>query len=745
MARYDRFWITPIAGWRNDVRPWKIMDNAFAKLKNAYVFRGRVRKRFGGTFLFDSNSPPILGFEQFNSRLRIEIDTIVSGDAAGTVPGAIINKIGHAFSVDDIMFTVFNDAAGPQDMHRTDGSVSTATYDVSTGNYDIQGTGKPDTTPVFWYPAEPVMGFVVYEQGSINNSPTYAFDTQFAYRYVGGGWDRISTVAPHDIWTGGNANFFQATTWRGIESSDNVLYVTNYFFGTNLNNSDRIRFWNGTTWDSLIARWGANATDTTMTARIIVQWKDRLWLFNVVENTGVGPGSNTLYQNRVMFSQAGSPLDVDAFRRDIPGRGGFNDCSTKEAIISVTLYKDRCIVYFETSTWELVYTGNQTVPAVWQKLNNELGAESTFSIINFDKVVLGVGKVGIHATSGTSVERIDNAIPSEVFTINNDNDGPQRVHGIRDYNAEQVYWSFPSQDNSPTFPTQVLVYNYATGTWALNDDSITAFGQFLKPSALTWATWTTPWAQSSDPWNTGSDQALHREIVAGNQEGYTFIVDTGRTRNAAALQITDIDENTNRITIINHNLSSTDYILIENITGSGGITDINGRIFNVILFDVNTIEISFDIVGTYTGGGTITRVSVIDILTKQYNPYNEAGRNIYVPRIEFYVDVTDTGEFKVESFASSNPLPLGQEGMATGSLLGNQTLITASDPNIFKAQQQQIWSSVYFQVDGELAQFRIFMNDEQMTRIPDAGDIAVPLNDFTLHAMIIFALKSTDR
>src|SRR5690606_30639266 len=116
----------------------------------------------------------------------------------------------------------------------------------------------------------------------------------------------------------------------------------------------------------------------------------------------------------------------------------------------------------------------------WQQISSELGAESTFSIIPFDQNAIGVGNVGIHSCNGTNVSRIDNRIPDAVFAIHNENDGPQRVYGIRDYYLEILYWSFPSSDASSDFPypNRILIYDYKTGTWSFFEDSVTCFGYF---------------------------------------------------------------------------------------------------------------------------------------------------------------------------------------------------------------------------------------------------------------------------
>ena len=44
----DRFLIAPMStGLQLNMPPWLIMDDAFTRLNNAYVWRSRLRKRFG--------------------------------------------------------------------------------------------------------------------------------------------------------------------------------------------------------------------------------------------------------------------------------------------------------------------------------------------------------------------------------------------------------------------------------------------------------------------------------------------------------------------------------------------------------------------------------------------------------------------------------------------------------------------------------------------------------------------------
>lgn len=716
MARIDRFMIAPInTGLETDQKPWLIPDDAFSRLTNAYVFRGRVRKRFGSYLM----NVGVGATAQLFSRLRVQVGTI--GVPLSPVPGTKFN-IGQMFSAGDQMFTVFQ-AGNPAAMLAT--GPGTGTFSTVTGAFALAATGLAGATPIYWYPAEPVMGLINYEQPDTNFEPLYAFDTQFAYEFNGTGWQRLGTA----VWTGSNSQFFWGYTYRGVANFDYILFVTNF------NPPDLIKYWDGAAWADLNPVFNA-AGDTIETARIVVPFKDRLVLLNTVENI---TATNRSFTNRARFSQNGSPLAVDAWREDIPGRGGYIEAATKEAIITCEFLKDRLIVYFERSTWELVYTSNEILPFRWQQINTELGVESTFSIVPFDKVVLGVGNTGIHACNGSNVERIDQKIPDSVFEIGNDKEGVERVYGIRDYFVEMVYWTFPSPGAGTTFPNRVLVFNYKTGSWAFNEDSITAFGYFQQQDALTWNT-TQLWEEAIQTWNSATSQARFRQIIAGNQEGFTFIIDSDTTRNAPALQITNITfvDNFVTVTAINHNIDAFSWVIFENVQG---MTGINGVIAKVFATTDDTFQVLIDdIAGVYTGGGTIARISNIDILTKQYNFYVDQGRNAYVSKVDFLVDKTTDGQITVDTLISSSEESQLEDGEATGALLGTGVLETSPYALVpFENGQARLWHPIYTQAEGECIQLHIYFSDAQIV------ETDIVWSDFELNAMTFYVTPTSSR
>jgi len=715
---YDRFLITPInSGLENNKKPFLIPDDAFAQLNNAFIYRGSVRKRIGSELmnpLLDDNEA------QLDSRLRIKIGTTdANGDissAANPIPVGAKFKAGQMFSIGTDLFTV--PTTGSPVAMLTNGAATVHTYDTTTGAYDIQGSTA--LTDCYFYPTEPVMGLLTYQSNTINYEPVYAFDTRFAYSYVvGSGWTRLGS----SIWTGTHYDFFWGSNYRGATSNLTYLFVTN--------NVDHIR-------------WTAGGAFTDMyplvytavyleSALIVIPFKGRLLAFNTLETGG------NRFPNRVRYTWGGDPVDATAWRQDTPGKGGFQDAPTKEAIVSVCTLKDRLIVFFEKSTWELVSTQNEVIPFVWKRINSEIGVESTKSTLLFDKSVLGFGNVGIHACNGVNVERIDEKIPDLITEVQNNNNGPKRVCAIRDFTLEVCYWSYPNFKRNSTYPTNVLVFNYETGSWALNDDTITAFGYYQHSNARTWASLHKPWSEENTPWVAGSEQARYRNIIAGNQHGYTFIMKK-EPRNAPVLQISNISAavaGVTTITCFDHNLFVDQFVLIENCLG---LTDLNDNIYSIDSVDATAGTFTIytgTTTGTYTGGGSLTRVDRIDIKSKEYNFYQKEGNTAFVPEVAFNVTRTTTGEATVDTFISTSEDSMLEEADASGTLMGTNILETrAYIGATLEETQRRLWHHIFTQVEGEYVQFRIYLSDEQL------ASKSISFTDLELNAFIIYAMRT---
>jgi hypothetical protein len=771
---FDRFLIAPInTGLQTNLRPWLIPDDAFEYLQNAYVFRGRVRKRFGSTFM---------GLNQYQSRLRINLgNTDGSGNISVTVPGNIFG-IGQTFTIGTEIFTVYQ--LGTPAVMLDTGAATVKTYNTTTGALVINGAAA--TTAVHFYPGQPVMGLTQYESGVVNNHPSYAFDTQFAYLFTpNSGWSRSgSGTSPEWHTVGGSTiNFFWTCNWKGITENIITMFVSN-FQVTNMNGAGVATddpLWetqDGSTWAKFIPYFlpagGAPSTGPfVQTARIIVAFKDRLVLLNTVENDNSGgTGVNSWYPQRARYSFNGSPFATNAWyepnqqdnaatAESIAAGAGFIDAATDEQIISAEFIKDRLIVYFERSTWELAYTGNEVLPFIWQKINTELGSQSTFSTVPFDKAILTIGESGVHACNGANVARIDTKIPDEIFEFETNNNATTRTFGIRDYYTELVYWTFLSDLGQPTqtFPNQLLVYNYENDSWGLFDDCYTAFGYFEQQQNITWAS-SAPltWEQANMTWDSGVLSGNQRQIIAGTPEGYVLLIDDDISRNAPSMQITNISYASSGIltlTIINHNLTNipsefpedNDFIILENIIAdSGTMTFLNGAIFPVwMILNSNTVQINTFgglTSGTYLGGGTAARVSNIQIYSKQWNPYVDDDRNFHLHKIDFGVQRTVNGQITVDYYPSATEVSMIQGGTASTAIMGNSVLETSPyNPSLYPLEQYQkrLWHPIYFQSVGECIQIVMYMSAAQMTN-PN-----ISLSDFVLEGLILYTQPTSAR
>ena len=514
--------------------------------------------------------------------------------------------------------------------------------------------------------------------------------------------------------------------------------VTGLVLSSTVNtNGDGIRYYNGTTWKNFNPP--VNGTTVIMGALMIVPYHGRLVLLNTSEGNSLVPAA-TSYKQRARWSQIGSPISdfMLAWRDDLVGYGSYDDAATSEQIVSCGFIKDQLVVYFERSTWVLQYTGNQLQPFQWQKINTELGCESTFSTVPFDNGVVAIGNVGVHTCNAVSVMRIDELIPDEIFRIQNASNGPQRVYGIRDYFKEFVYFTFPEVDNLPTFPNKVLVYNYRNNTWSFFNESFTCYGYWQQATNYTWSQLTASgpyptWSVWNAPWNSGSNQSDFLDIAAGNQQGFVLQLIPDSTSNANTRTISAISSNL--LTSPNHNLFLGDFILISGCLGS---TNLNDTIFQVLSIPTaSTFTISTSASGTYIGSGVFKVLSNVNIKTKMFNPFWDTATRFQLLKAEYLFDRTSDGEVSVDIFvdtSSSGSLsdPNGSE-VAPDTILGTNVVFTKPETQLQLQQQNQnvIWHRQYNYIDGETFQVVISLSDAQM------ADLTINESDIVLHGMIL--------
>jgi len=380
-------------------------------------------------------------------------------------------------------------------------------------------------------------------------------------------------------------------------------------------------------------------------ARMIVPYKDRLLFIGPVVQTSAG-GDQTYLQDTIIYSQNGTPYYTasftntisppDATRPDIVfhpilvpinqtatapayfedsiGFGGFISAGLDKPINSVGANEDVLVCGFNTAQAKVVYTGNDLVPFTFYLINSELGTSSTFSAVIMDEGVISRGSRGFVMTTQNSASRIDLSIPDQVFEINLVNNGTERICSQRDYINEWIYFTYPSNQQSWNFPNQTLQFNYRDNTWAIFNEAYTTYGTFRKQSGFIWSTVGLifpSWDSWNESWDSGGSTLEQPIVIAGNQQGFVVVRDTG-TGESNSLYIQNISAG--NITSPAHTLNADDYIIISGCLGTIG-PSVNNMIFSVAVVTTDTFTTNPPItgMGTYLGGGLIKRMYIPQI------------------------------------------------------------------------------------------------------------------------------------
>lgn len=753
------------SGLQNYFEPFLIPEKAYSNLEDCYCYRGRVQKR---------NGVKLLG------RLRRAATDPATGSTAITLAN---QAVGTSYTVADLLDDT-PDVRNPGGVEIPEpfAEIVAGTLIVTVGTHKFTDNGDGTLIPgtvgdsgtinyitgslsltfgvailatnvvvtFDYYPSLPVMGLRLRELPlQIDNDQTVAFDQKYAYIFNGTNFVEFpSTVVTR--WHGPDYSEFFTTNYWFLNGSTELFWATNFNSGAS---GDPIRYYDGTDWKDLTPDIDSLG-NKLITCRILLPYKNRL----VALNTWEGANKTTAVNrpNLARWSTIGNPTLSATSWLSTPGQGGFLEAPTNEIITGAEFIKDVLVVKFESSSWKLVYTGNNQLPFVWQKINREMGSESTFSLVPFDNGVLSVGNLGITTDDSVSVQRIDIQIPNQVYEINGFNNGVKRVSGVRDYINQLVYWAYPSSETGDQstllFPNRVLVYNYINNTYAIFNDSFTCFGYYTEQSAATWANTNISWQNNNTTWNSSNQGAFQPSVAAGNQDGFVFILGTDRNDNDESLQILAFDSATNQILIPHHNLNVGDFVTLNGIIGTGpdalnGITDkikfIGTATYTIdgVSYTVTTITLdkytSAVPAGTYIGGGTVTIINNFNVSTKVFVPTYQSGSQCRLGYVDFLLSTTAAGQCVCNVYVDENDSISINDPSADPSMLGTNVLLTCPEnPTLpivqFQINQKKIWHRMFFNVVCQNFMLNFSMSDEQML------DPDINTNNFVLHAMTLY-------
>jgi len=719
-------------------------DDAYPVLQNAYVWRERILRKKGFKFL---------------GRLRKSIGTTDgSGNAVIVITPFPVQTGVASFRIGTDLFNDPGTTVNPGIQTLLTNSSGTATLDRVSGTLTI--TGSLPNSDIQYFSGLPVMGIRIRELQNSANDQTVFFDQNYAYVF--------------NAVTNAFDEFIPGTTWnassQGVESI-NFIWSTNYWvsgnvgspFGTSniklfwvTNNSggfgataDPPRITDGTTWvDFFPSPWSQiDATNFLTNWLCMLPFRGRMVTFNTWEGPDAANSLN--YSNRIRWSTIGNPFIAYAagppatgsWRSDIRGQGGFLDIPTSEDIISIGFVRDNLVIYCERSTWQLRYTGRSIAPFQIERVNSELGTEGTFSAIQFDTSLVGIGDKGIVECDSYKSERIDIKIPDFVYKFNNSNNGGARVQGIRDFPNRLAYWTVPLTGfydglltSSRIFPNIRLVYNYENDSWALFNDSLTALGNYQSQSSRTWINTPDPWIECDFPWiDQPSGAPL---ILGGNQQGFVEILNA-KTVNDSSLFISNITPGEPIIvTSPNHNMVSGFVIEISGIATGTPFDSLNDQIFGIEVLDSNRFSLyiynptddSFSEATSdfnadpYAGGGLIKIRENFSILSKKFN-FLDDGQSIQLGYLDILLAATENGKIALNVYLDyddntpSNTYPENSYDDSLAPGLADtffNSIIPTSSSSLNNIEGTKFWQRVYCPTRANFITLQYLFNNSQM-------------------------------
>ena len=401
------------------------------------------------------------------------------------------------------------------------------------------------------------------------------------------------------------------------------------------------------------------------------------------------------------------------------------------------------------------YTGRSIAPFQIEKVNSELGTEGTFSSVQFDTSLVGIGDKGIVECDSYKSERIDIKIPDFVFYFNPANNGVTRVHGIRDFINRLAYWTVPIQNDYPSeinaiFPNNRLVYNYENDSWALFNDSLTCLGNYQPQTSRTWLNTKIPWIKCNFPWINQPEE--DPAIIGGNQQGFVEYLDQ-LTVNDVSLYIQNITANTTTSTVItspNHNMSTGFVIQISGIVATDPFVNLNEGIFGVIVIDSNNFALNLydpltdefsspqlDVPTTpYQGTGYIAIRENFSIKSKKFNFLDE-GQNIQLGYLDILMDSSENnvpGAISLNVYLdyddvnASNTLPenvINNGNNPTEPDTFFNSIIPTSQSSLNGIKSTKFWQRVYCATRASFLTLQYTFSNAQMAGVEQELDVQI--------------------
>jgi hypothetical protein len=363
----------------------------------------------------------------------------------------------------------------------------------------------------------PVMGIMRRIEESTGVITLVVASTVNLYRYDPGTNTFVAVGSP-PTFTGNITNFFNSTNWQPSAGATSLLWM--------VNNIDSVTTFDGTNANQpTITIDGAG--ETIDTALDVAVYKQRLLLIRPTLSAD-GLQNQSIYWSAIQ--------DPTKWRIDIAGQGGFLAAPTGDIIQSAEFIRDVLVVFFTNSTWIFRYTGNDSAPFRWDKVNNSKSTNAPYASIAYDERCTSIGNTGFIACDGVNVQRYDVPI-IDYYETNFSEQYYAQSFSQRYDNLNQSWTLYVSNDRDPSkFPLvggvapgsdSALIYNFLENTWATYTWSIplTCLGIFFAQTGATWASLTQSWENTDQTWNSFSNQKAAPILLGGDTSGFVYHLD----------------------------------------------------------------------------------------------------------------------------------------------------------------------------------------------------------------------------
>lgn len=363
----------------------------------------------------------------------------------------------------------------------------------------------------------PIMGIMRYVDEATGAYSLLVATTVNLYLYDPGANDFSGSITTPPTFTGNITNFFNYTNWQNAPGGTSNMYMTN--------NVDAITVYDGTAATQPDFFTTSAMGEKISTCLDLKLYKNRLLFIRPTLSTSAIPENQTIY-----WSALNNPTDIQS---DVAGHGGFLAAPTGDAILSAEYLRDVLIVFFTNSTWIFRFTGNETNPFRWDKLNDSKSTNCPYGSLEFDQRVTSVGSTGLIACDGVNVQRYDIPI-IDYYETNIQEAYYSQVFSTRYDNLNQAWTLYVSNENTNPLvgsiapgSDQALIYNFVENSFATYKFTLpmTCMGIFYKISGTTWASLQQEWEDTDKPWNSFSSQKSAPILLMGDTSGNVWYMD----------------------------------------------------------------------------------------------------------------------------------------------------------------------------------------------------------------------------